>query len=263
MIATTQRQFRKSTLEDIDIAIFTWFTKTLDINVINKNGEKQKVEVIFGTGEKFAQIKNRGKRVRDDKNALILPIISIRRTNFEQQQDSWGLARFQKHIGYTKILNAETSNRANQFKNRTINGNTVKGEVPVYEIIQIPFPKFVKVNYVIQIWTQYMIDMNAILEYIWTSRNEQSSENNFIQIEGNGNKYLILTDPTTEDNSNLEEFTDQERLIRSTMNFKLLGYLVGENDQISSRSEPCISEIVEISENIITDPKEIEKIWAK
>jgi len=263
MITTTQKQFKKSTLEDIDIAIHSWFDKTLDISVENK-GQKQKVEVIMSTGEKWAQIKSMTKKIRDNNNALILPLISIRRSGFNTVQDQWGMARFQKYLNYTKILNPETSNRANLFRDRRVNGHVTKAEIPVYEMIQIPVPKFIKVNYVVQIWTQYMIDINLILETIWTARNEQSSENNWIQIEGNGNKYLIITNPETEDNSNLEEFTEGERIIRSTTNIQVLGYLVGENDQRGvQKSVPCVSEVQFLSENVIQDPGEITKIFPK
>jgi hypothetical protein len=261
LITTTKRYYKKSTIENIDESIYNWFTKTLDIRVIDKAGKKQKVEVIFGAGEKFAQIKNRGKRIRDKNNALILPLISIRRVGFSQVQDMWGLARFQKYLNYTKVLNPETSNRANLFRDRRMNGHITKAEVPVYEMIQIPYPKFIKVNYAIQFWTQYMIDMNAILEYVWTSRNEQSSENNWISVEGGGNKYLIVTDPETEDASNLEDFSGEERLIRSTMNFKILGYLLGDTDQVSQKSEPCVSHIEIKDEVVISDPKEIARIF--
>jgi hypothetical protein len=260
LITTTKQYFKKSTLEDIDRALSDWFDKTLDIYVDNK-GDKQKVEVLVGVGEKFAQIKNRSKRIRDDKNALILPIISIRRIGFNNVQDQFGLARFQKYLNYTKVLNQETSNRANSFGSRLTNGHITKAKVPVYEMIKVPFPKFVKVNYVIQIWAQYMVDMNYILEYIWTSRNEQSSENNWISIEGGGNKYLIVTEPESEDSSNLEEFTDTERIIRSTMNIKVLGWILDDTDQGSQRSEPCVSEISMGKDQVIQDPKKIKEIF--
>ncbi len=259
MITTTKQYFKKSTLEDIDQALNDWFDKTLDIYVDNK-GDKQKVEVLIGVGEKFAQIKNRSKRIRDNNNALILPIISIRRTGFNNVQDQFGLARFQKYLNYTKVLNQETSNRANLFGSRLTNGHITKAKIPVYEMIRVPFPKFVKVNYIIQVWAQYMVDMNYILEYIWTSRNEQSSENNWIQI-GDKNKYLLVTEPESDDTSNLEEFSSDERLIRSTMNFKVLGYLIDNTDQVSQKSGPCASEIIIGKDEVIQDPKEIARIF--
>jgi hypothetical protein len=262
LITTTKQYFKKSTLEDIDQALNDWFDKTLDIHVDNK-GDKQKVEVLIGVGEKFAQIKNRSKRIRDNNNALILPIISIRRTGFNNVQDQFGLARFQKYLNYTKVLNQETSNRANLFGSRLTNGHITKAKIPVYEMIRVPFPKFVKVNYVIQIWAQYMVDMNYILEYIWTSRNEQSSENNWISIEGGGNKYLIVTEPESEDISNFEDMSDSERLIKGSMNMVVLGWILDDSDQGSQRSEPCVSSIEIKDEVVISDPKEIAKIFSK
>jgi hypothetical protein len=68
-------------IEDIDRAIFTLFDKTLNFNVTYQ-GETTKVPVIFATGERFA-LTRRDSPIRDTNNALILPMISIMRQDFD------------------------------------------------------------------------------------------------------------------------------------------------------------------------------------
>ena len=69
-------------LEDIDRALFNLFDKELQFS-IDQRGESRKVPVIFATGERFALIKRR-EPLRDENEALILPLISIRRTSIDQ-----------------------------------------------------------------------------------------------------------------------------------------------------------------------------------
>ena len=68
-------------IEDIDRAVFTLFDKTLNFNVTYQ-GETTKVPVIFATGERFA-LTRRDSPIRDANNALILPMISIMRQDFD------------------------------------------------------------------------------------------------------------------------------------------------------------------------------------
>ena len=72
-------------LEDIDTAIFTLFDKELPLQVTDteSNNGTKKVPVIFAGGEKWALLK-RNKPLRDKNNTLILPLITIGRTNFVQ-----------------------------------------------------------------------------------------------------------------------------------------------------------------------------------
>ena len=77
-------------LEDIDRALFNLFDKELQFSIEQK-GASRKVPVIFATGERFALIKRR-EPLRDENEALILPLISIRRTSIDQSAGSERLA---------------------------------------------------------------------------------------------------------------------------------------------------------------------------
>ena len=69
------------TIEDVDRSVFNLFEKELDFTV-ESNKKPAKVPVIFATGERFA-ILARKKPLRDANDVLILPLISIMRTQIE------------------------------------------------------------------------------------------------------------------------------------------------------------------------------------
>jgi len=68
-------------IEDVDRAVFELFDKRLSFEVSNKD-RTIKVPVVFASGERFA-LTRRKEALRDDNNALILPIISIVRKSID------------------------------------------------------------------------------------------------------------------------------------------------------------------------------------
>jgi len=71
----------KNGIENVDRAVFDLFDKKLSFEVTNKD-RTIKVPVVFASGERFA-LTRRKEALRDDNNALILPIISIVRKNVD------------------------------------------------------------------------------------------------------------------------------------------------------------------------------------
>jgi hypothetical protein len=265
---TNIKVLKKSTLEDVDTALLDFFDKTLDIHVEDNGGNNKKVSVAFSGKERWAMMKANKTKVRDSTNTLVLPVIALRRLDFEKIQDSWALGRYFKTIGYTKVINGyETANRANALdarrRNNFVPTSSLAEKAPVYEIIEIPYPTFIKVNYSVNIWTQFIIDMNSILEKIWAKTNDSAAGSNQIQIESRtGNKYIVFLDQNATNESNVEDYSDAERTIKSTLQFKVLGYLLEENDVSVKKTTPCVSSII-MKEKTITDKDEISKIFRK
>ncbi len=82
----------KNGIENVDRAVFELFDKILAFEVKNKD-ETIRVPVVFASGERFA-LTRRKEALRDDNNALILPIISIVRKNIDLSpgQSGYGTA---------------------------------------------------------------------------------------------------------------------------------------------------------------------------
>lgn len=73
------------TIEDIDRAIFNLFNEDLPLFYELKKQTKR-VPIVFASGERFALI-SRKKPLRDNSNALILPIISILRSSISAENE--------------------------------------------------------------------------------------------------------------------------------------------------------------------------------
>lgn len=69
-------------IEDVDTSLFKLFNDVLKLAVKTKEGIKS-VPVIFASGEKWAMLK-RGRALRDKAGSLILPLITLGRTNIQQ-----------------------------------------------------------------------------------------------------------------------------------------------------------------------------------
>jgi hypothetical protein len=81
-IAPNDFEIPSCTIEDVDRSLFTLFDKQLPFTYKHKSGIK-KVPVIFATGERFAVLR-RKEPLRDRAGALVLPLVSIMRTNINQ-----------------------------------------------------------------------------------------------------------------------------------------------------------------------------------
>ena len=89
-------------IEDIDRAVFKLFDQKLNFQTTQKK-ESKKVPVVFASGERFA-LTRRKNPVRDKNNALILPLISIIRSDidFSHSQKGKGTAiSFRNQPSYT------------------------------------------------------------------------------------------------------------------------------------------------------------------
>lgn len=75
-------------IEDVDTSIFNLFDKEINAACGGQNGaEIKKVPVIFAAGEKWALLK-RGRPLRDRNNTLLLPLITIMRSELNQTLSS-------------------------------------------------------------------------------------------------------------------------------------------------------------------------------
>ena len=74
--------FQPSNIETIDFAMFRWLDETMNV-FCNTNKGFEKVPVVWVTGERSAQLKEKDD-VRDIEGTLILPRITLERKDFEK-----------------------------------------------------------------------------------------------------------------------------------------------------------------------------------
>jgi hypothetical protein len=278
-----------STIEDIDRALFNLFDKDLPLTYSYKK-EPKKIPIVFASGERFALIA-RKKPLRDKAGALILPIISIMRTNVTQDNEM-GMAsnttvphiikkrlskkdpRYQRLLNKTGLKNSDDLATGEAFMNdgteaplkgaspgrvasrrgeyelsdnvRSGNLLTPKLDNNIFEVIEMPPPTFITATYDITIWAQYVIQMNDIVMAIMT--NAQNYAQRTFRIESaKGYSYVAYMDSSFDPANNFDDFTDDERIVRTSFTMKVPGFLLGEtypgapNRLRSILSQPQIS----------------------
>ena len=73
-------------LLDLDQAIFDLFDKAINMH-IDQNGTSEKVPVIYATGERWALVRD-GRGIRDKNGTLVLPLVTVRRTDMDRSPAS-------------------------------------------------------------------------------------------------------------------------------------------------------------------------------
>lgn len=220
------------TLETVDQAVVDYFDKKLDttVEVDDVTHRRSKVPVIFATPERWKLIRD-NKGLRDQNGTLVLPLISIRRVNINRTPGMSAMGTEVPRILVKKNIHAKTANIQNLTETRRRAGFLQPKKEPVYEYMSIPFPDFATVYYEVVIWTQYQGQMNEILEKIFYSYEHMDSFVMPVEYDGKkrkGNSYYFVgfRDGDVAPQSNVEEFTEKERIIKYTYSLKVPTYLM-------------------------------------
>jgi hypothetical protein len=94
----------------------------------------------------------------------------------------------------------------------------------IYEFITVPYPKFVGITYNVIFWTQYMQQMNQMIETLMMKFSGPSPE--FILETNKGYKFTAFVQNTFSNTDNFDEFTNDERIIKVGFDIKVPGYII-------------------------------------
>ena len=231
-----------SRLEDIDYAIYNYINDDLNIFTDTNQGF-QKVPIIYSLPERAYQIKN-NPDLRPNGRTLVYPIMSVRRSDVTQNPSNKG--RYGVHVPpyfdyYKKGGSIEIARVVNQNKTKDFaNANSIrksstkkdknyqtfpgKSKNIVYESYSIPMPSFVEVTYEISIVTDYQQQMNEILAPFLNLSGTPS----VFTIKHEGNRYEATLD------NNSSGLDTNERIFKTNIQIKVLGYLVGADKNQST-----------------------------
>jgi hypothetical protein len=225
----SQVQYENVTLETIDRAIYDWFDRTVDVHVMFPSGERRKVPVKFAAGERGIESRSKRTGIRDANGVLILPIISLQRISTDPNPSGQALGTEAHAITIAKVVSSKTSTVINARNDRS--PSMREPLVPIYEITEIPFPDRNELTYQLKVQAQYITQMNAIIEKVFSRLDIQKS---FVAPFHNDNhnpqtgepfderkpidqNYVVgFMESSLNDSGNLEEFTDQERIVQFT-----------------------------------------------
>lgn len=196
------------TLLDIDTAIMEYLTNIVNPSVVDV-GSTVKVPIIYGSPERWKAAQNDGY-IRDQQGKLQLPAIMFKRNSFTPNEN---LATFNRYLTVPVISKFTEKNKYDRFSllNPAI--------VPVNQIHAVTLPDHIKAEYGFLIWTEYVEQMNGIIEKInFAARGYWGDKQRF--------KFRVdIPDytHTTEVNS------DKDRMVRTEFNMSVYGYLLPDS----------------------------------
>ena len=220
-------EFDEVNIFSIDKAVYDWFNTKHATNI-----QGRRVPVVFGGWERFAQMQDNKQddnlnRMRDPSGMLILPLISIRRGDVTYNTERFV---FQQADGAPRVKISERVAMSNFDADRRVpfDGPHMystarrRSDAPVMEIATVPYPDFVTIPYTITFWSSYVRHANYFNDRVW--QNAYPTDLTY-----KGYYFYAFIDSGTNEN-NEENYTDEERIIRSSFTMTVDGYLIKKND---------------------------------
>lgn len=272
------------TIESIDRAIRDWFDKTVNARVESADGLK-KVPVQFSQGERWAIGRTR-QAFRDENGVLILPIIAIRRISIDPDPTKMALGVQTEYIQVAKRVDPKTNDIKNLEPPKL--PGLRRDYPPVYDVYTIPFPDRMIATYQIVVQTQFITQMNEVLQKMWRCLDIQKSFVAPIQNDGRqpprldqyGNvdpydrpgpidfPYVVgFLESAGSDGGNFDEFTDTERIIKYTTEakipFALQPVLEGKKPPLQVQRTAYKVVLKDENFHFVDDPEELDAIFGK
>lgn len=263
----TKKHFEPSTIENIDKSVYN-YVESLNLFTSTNQGF-EKVPVLWGTSERSFLTKD-DANARDAQGLLRLPIISIRRTTFQKSMPSKGIfhGNIPEHqdeqggsLAVSRVINQKkTTAYANNGARKLTQDSTkpYDNKRIVYQTISAPMPVNVEITYEIVLRTEFQQQMNDLMLPFIT----KPGTINFVRLEDSGHRYEGFLDSQFSLKDNLSDYTNEERKFETSINLRVVGYLVGQG---KNREKPHFSireNFVEVKlpkESVVIDPEELEK----
>lgn len=197
-------------LQDIDGAIMYYFQNVIRPFVV-QNEERIEVPVIYGSPEKWKSYQKDGY-YRDVNGAIMAPLIMFKRDSIEKNRTIANKLDANKPNNYT------VTEKQYSPSNIYSNFNVLTNRIPVTTYYASVVPDYLTLTYSCVVFTYYVEQLNKIVEAI-----EYASDAYW----GNPEQFQFQTRIDTF-NTVTELQNDAERLVRSTFNIKVYGYIVPE-----------------------------------
>ncbi len=194
-------------LYTIDNAILTYL-QTKIAPVVTQNDKQIKVPVVYGNPERWKSVQRDGL-IRDQNGKIQLPIMMLRRTGMKKNGTNSPVNKYQQYlfkIGW---------NSRNIYDKFSVLNKTNPSQM--YHAATIP--DFYNMTYEVLVWTEYMEQMNKIIENISFEDEEYWGEDN---------NYKFISRITSYDNIS-ELPNNNDRIVRTRFNIEVRGYILPES----------------------------------
>ena len=195
-------------LRDIDEAIFYYFNNVIKPSVI-QNSTKKIVPVLYGSPERWASVQKDGF-YRDRNGKIQVPLIFFKRDSVEKNRN---------------LGNKMDANNPTQFgvfekkwskKNQYDRFSALLTRSIAKEYQGVVMPDYLNINYSCTIFTEYVEQMNGIIESINYASDAYWGDPDKFNFRAMIDDYTTIT----------ELVQGQDRSVKTNFNIKLLGHVV-------------------------------------
>lgn len=191
-------------LYTIDNAILTYVQSKIK-PVVTQDGKQIQVPVMYGSPERWKSVQRDGS-IRDKNGKILLPIMMLRRTSMKKNSIN---SPVNKHQTYLFKTGWNSRNIYDRFT--ALNGITPS---QVYHSSIVP--DYYDITYETMIWTEYMEQMNSLVETISFESNEYWGDNNNYKFIARIGQIDQITDLPT----------NNDRLVRSKFSIDIKAYIL-------------------------------------
>ena len=198
-------------IKDIDEAIMYYFNNVLKLTVFQNNATVL-VPVIYGSPEKWKSVQHDGY-YRDGAARIMSPLLMYKRTSVVQNRT------LGNKLDGNKASNVQLFEKAYSRRNIYDNFNVLRDQKPQKEYAVVVTPDYVTVNYNCIIWTNFVEQMDKLIEAVNFASNSYWGDPSAFQ--------FLAKIETFNDSQTYEQ--GEDRLVRTDFELSLNGYLIPDS----------------------------------
>jgi hypothetical protein len=195
-------------LQDIDEAVMYYFQNVIRPFVI-QNGASIEVPVIYGSPERWKSVQRDGY-YKDKNGAIMSPLIMFKRNTVEKNRSLGNKldANYPNLYGVMK--------KKYDTKNFYSNFNVLTNRIPEQQFYAVTIPDYLTLTYSCVVQTYYVEQLNKIVEAIEYASDTYWGNPQRYQFKASINSFNTVT----------ELPADGQRIVKSTFDIKIYGYII-------------------------------------
>lgn len=198
-------------IKDIDEAVMFYFNNTLKLAVY-QNNDTVLVPIIYGSPEKWKSVQRDGF-YRDGAAKIMSPLVMFKRESVVQNRTLGN--KLDGNSAHNVQLFEKAYTRRNIYDNFAI----LRNQIPQKEFVVVVTPDYVTVNYKCIMWTNFVEQMDKLIEAVNFASNSYW---------GDPSRFQFLTKVETFTDSQTYE-QGEDRLVRTEFDMTLNGYLIPDS----------------------------------
>ena len=195
-------------IQDIDEALFYYFNEVIQPSII-QNGERLPVPIIYGSAEKWKSFQKDGY-YRDQKGKMMAPLIMVKRDSLTKDRSITNKLDANNPNNFTVATKKyDKRNAYDQFA-------VLNNRIPEKTFYASVVPDYITITYSCVVFTYYVEQLNKIVEAIQYASDSYWGNPERFKFQARIDSFAFQTELQQND----------ERIVRSTFQIKLNGYII-------------------------------------